>query len=195
MKILLTLFVLLFSSSVVADDISDFEIEGMSVGDSLLDYFSEEEIKNNKRNYIFQNNRFYAVGLGYTDDLFEIYDGFEIFLKTNDEKYKIYSIQGIIYFSTFYDCKKKKDEIVSELSKIFKEAKKTDYGTYNHLDDKSGKSKINSVYFDFKSGDSASVGCTDWSKEIETERNWHDNLRVTLDLKEYDYWVNNEAYK
>ena len=44
MKILLTLFVLLFSSSVVADDISDFEIEGMSIGDSLLDYMTEEEI-------------------------------------------------------------------------------------------------------------------------------------------------------
>ena len=54
MKFFLTLFVLLFSSSVVADDISDFEIEGISIGDSLLDYMSEEEIiseidKNKKR--------------------------------------------------------------------------------------------------------------------------------------------------
>ena len=71
MKIFLTFLVLLFSSSVVAEDISDFEIEGMSLGDSLLDYFSEREIKNNKRNYIFQNNKFNAIGLGYTDDLFE----------------------------------------------------------------------------------------------------------------------------
>ena len=30
-----------------ADDIRDFQIEGMSIGDSLLDYFSEEQIKNN----------------------------------------------------------------------------------------------------------------------------------------------------
>ena len=44
MKILLTLFVLFFSSSVVAEDISDFQIEGMSIGDSLLDYLSEEKI-------------------------------------------------------------------------------------------------------------------------------------------------------
>ena len=27
-----------------ADDIRDFQIEGMSIGDSALDYFSEEEI-------------------------------------------------------------------------------------------------------------------------------------------------------
>ena len=45
MKTLLTFFILFFSSSVFAEDISDFQIEGISIGDSLLDYFSEEEIK------------------------------------------------------------------------------------------------------------------------------------------------------
>ena len=40
MKIYITLFVLFFSSSIFADDISDFEIEGISIGDSLLDYVS-----------------------------------------------------------------------------------------------------------------------------------------------------------
>ena len=59
MKTFLTLFVLLFSSSVVAEDISDFEIEGMSIGDSLLDYFSKEEILNgNVTNYNFYINKF-----------------------------------------------------------------------------------------------------------------------------------------
>ena len=40
------LFLVLFSFSApsFADDISDFEIEGISIGDSLLDYMSEEEI-------------------------------------------------------------------------------------------------------------------------------------------------------
>ena len=52
MKTLLTLFVLLFSSLVFADDIRDFQIEGMSIGDSLLDYFTEQKIKNNMKNYI-----------------------------------------------------------------------------------------------------------------------------------------------
>ena len=47
MKILLTLFVLLFSSSVVADDISDFKIEGMSLGDSVIDHFPGRDVVNN----------------------------------------------------------------------------------------------------------------------------------------------------
>ena len=47
MKKLLVLifsFFLLSSSSVFADDISDFQIEGISIGDSLLDYMTEDEI-------------------------------------------------------------------------------------------------------------------------------------------------------
>ena len=47
MKKLLLLLISIFllsSLSVFADDISDFQIEGMSIGDSLLDYMTEEEI-------------------------------------------------------------------------------------------------------------------------------------------------------
>ena len=50
MKRLYTFLFLIFFSfqtSSLADDIRDFQIEGMSVGDSLLDYMSEEEIKDN----------------------------------------------------------------------------------------------------------------------------------------------------
>ena len=45
-KLLILLFsiFLLSSPSVFAEDISDFEIEGMSIGDSLLDYMTEDEI-------------------------------------------------------------------------------------------------------------------------------------------------------
>ena len=44
-RILLILILsLTFQSFTKAEDIRDFEIEGMSVGDSLLDYFSKKEI-------------------------------------------------------------------------------------------------------------------------------------------------------
>ena len=43
MRVLIIFFVLIFNiqSLTKADDISDFEIEGMSVGDSLHDHFSK----------------------------------------------------------------------------------------------------------------------------------------------------------
>ena len=48
MRVFITVIILIFSfqSWTKADDISEFEIEGMSVGDSALDYFSKKEIKN-----------------------------------------------------------------------------------------------------------------------------------------------------
>ena len=119
MKTLLIILVLLFSSSVFAEDVSDFQIEEMSIGDSLLNYFSESEIRNNKIDYPFINNKFYAVGFKETS--FKVYEVIEIYLKTNDKKYIIYSIQaGIFYEKNINDCYAKKDEIVAELTDIFK---------------------------------------------------------------------------
>ena len=54
MKLFLSVLILIFSlqSWTKADDIRDFEIEGISIGDSLLDFYSEKEIKQNiKVNY------------------------------------------------------------------------------------------------------------------------------------------------
>ena len=47
MRVFIAVLVLIFSfqSLTKADDIRDFEIEGMSIGDSLLDYFNESEMK------------------------------------------------------------------------------------------------------------------------------------------------------
>ena len=54
MKRLLLILILTLSFQTLskADDIRDFEIEGMSIGDSLLDFFTEREIKNNLNNQI-----------------------------------------------------------------------------------------------------------------------------------------------
>ena len=53
MRVFIAVLVLIFSfqSLTKADDISDFEIEGMTIGDSLLDYFSEKEITKKKYYY------------------------------------------------------------------------------------------------------------------------------------------------
>ena len=45
--LLILILTLSFQTLTKADDIKDFQIEGMSIGDSLLDFFSEDEIINN----------------------------------------------------------------------------------------------------------------------------------------------------
>ena len=59
MRVFITVLVLIFSlqSLTKADDISDFQIEGMSIGDSLLDFFTKKEIKKNTWDY-FKNKEF-----------------------------------------------------------------------------------------------------------------------------------------
>ena len=49
MRIFFITFIFIFSFQYLtkADDIRDFEIEGISIGDSLLNFFSEEQIMSN----------------------------------------------------------------------------------------------------------------------------------------------------
>ncbi|WP_415304583.1 hypothetical protein [Candidatus Pelagibacter sp. Uisw_090] len=59
MKKLLEIIVLglILSGNAYADNISDFEIKGMSIGESALKYFSKSELKrNNQKNWYNKNN-------------------------------------------------------------------------------------------------------------------------------------------
>ena len=201
MKIFLTLFVLFFSSLVIADDISDYKIEKISVGDSLLKFYSKTTIKKNfdtESNKMNKDKTFYSVTI--EDKKFENYDLIQVYLKTNDEDFLIYSIAGATYFKEdISKCYSRKDTIVNEISRILTNIKKTDYGTYPHGSDPSGKSLVNSIYFDFQDDqgdgmDYIAVGCTDWSEDFEKTYNFNDNLRVVIANKEFDYWINNLAY-
>ena len=51
MKVFITVLFLIFNlqSWTKAADIRDFQIEGISVGDSLLDYYNKKEIENKKK--------------------------------------------------------------------------------------------------------------------------------------------------
>ena len=61
MRVFIAVLVLIFSfqSWTKADDIRDFQIEGMSIGDSLFDYISEKELKN-KPKAKYKNSKFIA---------------------------------------------------------------------------------------------------------------------------------------
>ena len=66
-KILLILILSLnFQSWTKADDIRDFQIEGMSIGDSLLDFATVGKINLGKRKYYNDNK--YTVTELYPDD-------------------------------------------------------------------------------------------------------------------------------
>ena len=181
---IVVLGLLFISAPSYADDIRDFQIEGMSIGDSLLDYFSEEEIKEAIRDYYKDRKEKKFVSADFFEStLFNTYEGAQISFKTNDQKYLIYGISGMIEFSNnINECYKKKDEIVKELSKIFKNTKK-ETGT---KDDYEGV--YTGTFFTFESGDYIQVACYDWVKES----NNIDHLRIGMLSNEYNTWLKEE---
>ena len=187
MKILLTLFVLLFSSSVLADDISDFEIEGISIGDSALDSFSEKQIKENE--FAYSNKKYKRVQ---NDNLpfFNTYDAVDFNYKTGDKKYIIHNLSGILlYKHNVEDCYPKMDLIINDLKNNFNPIEFLDKETFKHQNDPTGKSVFTDAVFRFKSGDIV-VTCYDYSEE----KGDTDHLSVSIDTFEFYNWLVDEAY-
>ena len=192
MKILLTLFVLLFPSSVFADDISDFEIEGMSIGDSLLDYLNEQEILSEMSNkYIFPNSKIYFQ-TSY-DMKSKNYERISFTLKENDNRYIIHSISGIITFKKNFDqCHKFKKEVIKDISFLFPKITPRNYDyIYKNVDD--GKS-ISYISEGTLEGGIVRVYCTDWSKVAEENTGNIDLLNIELMTDENTNWLDSEAY-
>ncbi len=184
-KILTFTFILLicFSTKIFADE-TEFQIEGMSLGDSLLDYYSEKEIKKARIKEWSYKDKTYTP-LSFHKKL-KTYNSVQVNYKTQDDDFTIESISGIRdYKKNIEGCYKKKDEVVDELTGFFEDAKKKDYGTDKHLYDKSGETTVTAVGFIFKSGAEALIQCTDWSKKITRKKKWYDTLRISISTKDY----------
>jgi len=179
----LFLILFIFSSPSFADDIRDLKIGGMSIGDSLLDYFSEKEILSNQpyseieKEYKFKTAEFYKTISS------EEYDSISIIYKSKGKKFIIHKIKGLIFYSNnIKDCYSKKNEITEDLSVLFKDIEWEN----NEYKDEDG-------FFSFSAKSleegTVSISCYDWSSELTEEKNWYDNLRVTIETKEYTKWL------
>ena len=188
------LFLILFSFSAPSfgDDISEYQIEGISIGDSLLDHLSKEEIiteiESNKPTYNYLTDEFGEV---YLRGNFDTYDRLSFFVKPKDKHYTIYSIKGSIsYDDKLEQCFAKQKEIEKEFSSMYKNAKKREI-TLEFDWDPTGESVTHNTYFDFDSGDYVRVGCAKYKKSLKIENNWEDALQVTVNKKEIIDWFGN----
>jgi hypothetical protein len=177
---------------VFADDMSKYQIEGISIGDSLLDHFSKEkiitEIERNRPAYNYLNDDFGAV---YLYGNFDTYERLSFFVKPKDKRYTIYSIKGSIsYDDKLEECFAKQKEIEKEFSSIYKNAKKRKE-TLKFDWDSTGESVTHNIQFHFNSGDAIYVNCTKYKKSLKIENYWEDSLQVVIDTKEISDWFEN----
>ena len=168
-----------------ADDIRDFQIEGMSVGDSALDYFSEKEIKNNTGPYYPKSKKFFYAAFNTTS---EVYDAIQFHIKTGDAKYIIESMEGIIsYRNNIKDCYRKMEEVVDDLAKTFKSVTPSKKEIHKV---KWGKGTI--IRLEFNSGDTIIVACNDYKKKY---KDFPDGLKISIETNEFKNWMDTEAFE
>ena len=166
-----------------ADDIRNFEIEGMSIGDNLLNFYEEKTILDLKKDF-YTNDRFMTSSFRTVLNS----DKFDSLQISYDQSFKIYEIEGAIDFiSKNNNCIKKFDEIYKEISSIFPRAKKTDLIKKKLTYDKSGQSIVTGRQIYFKGDDYIQVACFDMSKKLE-EQGYIDVLKLTLTTRKFADW-------
>jgi len=200
MKLLFIYFFIfiVFQSSAKTDNIQDFEIEGISIGDNLLDHtqkvgVSKEKILNQKMTFYPASKRFGLLAFNYDSETSNYY---RLQVTVNPDNYKIYRLGGFVKISSQNDCLDKQKKITKDLESFLKNYERLeDIELTPHPADETGKSVANGIYLDLPSGDSVMVECYFWGEEFRTKNpGYDDNLRITLSSKELIDFINNEAY-
>ena len=193
MRLFLSVLVLIFSlqSWTKADDSSEFEIEGISIGDSLLEHFSKKKILN-AMDYGFsypKSDKFITILISVKKGK---YDNFQFAINPNDKNYLTYSVEGEInYQNNMEECLKQQETVLEDLKSFFPNVK-TSTDNSAHTYDK--ESFTWETYFKFNNGSSIGVLCYDWSEKMLEENGWKDSLKVVIDSKEFSYFLAYEAY-
>jgi hypothetical protein len=164
MNRLLLILILTFSfqSLLKADDIKDLELEGMSIGDSLLDYYTVNQIKSDTDNIM--NDGIYLTS-SFQKNL-KIYDEIQAVYNENDNKYILVALIGNIDFNDDIEsCYKKQNSIIKDVSSLFKNLKKNEWGILD-LElpaEYNATGTYSPVTYDFNNGDRIQISCYDFS--------------------------------
>ena len=189
MRIFLTVLTLIIGlqSWTKADDIREFEIEGVSIGDSLLKFANELVIRSSISKKQYPNDKFII----YEADKFlqvEKYDYMGVTTLKNDKDYLVTSISGSINYNKLKKCLDLKKEIQNSIEKIIKYDQKEEV-EYD-IDD----GKIYGVQFYFNpypSVEAIVINCYHFTTASGRGR----NLSVSVNSENFAKFLINEAYK
>ena len=198
-KRFLIILILIFNLSNLsfADDIRDFQIEGMSIGDSALDYFTESQLENGELDWFNYSYKEYSTSLLSGKG---IYDWFKISYKSDDDNFIIEGLAGILVKKKYDDdkCNKELDTVALDISELFKNTKQGKKQLYKVIynpreifqkPDPSGKSIVTSISFDFKDEGKIILSCYNMDKatnQIDSpikDINQFDTFRIDIRSK------------
>ena len=134
-----------------ANNISEFQIGGINLGESLLNYVNEKKIRRIMKTDYPNSKKFSRIFIKLPD--VKEYSNIMFHFKTNDKKYIIQSISGQIgYRESFERCLSNREKISLDVSKIFSNSnlKKVKSRKKHSLDN---ESIVDNEYFFFQMGD------------------------------------------
>ena len=182
-RLLLILIITLnLQSWTKANDIRDFQIEDISVGDSLLTHFTEKEIiENISYNYEETNKKFTSVNIY---NLSNNYEFIQFHYKTNDKNYEIYSIDGVFSWDKSPEiCNSKRLKINKEISNIFTNL---EYYEFLNSEMSSERGFMDANEFYFTNGDFIQLSCYKYKDKYSDYTN---HGRVGILRKELNDWI------
>ena len=168
----LIIWILIFQTQSLADNIKYFKIEGMSIGDSALDYFSESQLEDNEQgwhNYSYNEySTSYMPGKG-------VYSWFLVSYKNDDNNFIIEAMAGGLEKENYdnKECNKKLDVFASNISELFKNTAQEKKKFYKLKADAAriypftGKSTVTSLSFNFLDGAKIILACYNMDKEAK----------------------------
>jgi hypothetical protein len=190
MKTLLLTLLLSISQITSADELSDFEVLGMSIGDSLIDFMPEVDIlyeiekykSSNRYSHLKEPDKFFEITVPKQEN--DLYDGAEVFIKNTTKKdFTIYGIRGYRYYIEDFDaCIKKRNQISEILINFFPESKTGSLIT----EDKTG------ITDNFSIGNSERIidaNCINLEETFRLKNNFLEGLSFVIRNKEFSDWV------
>jgi len=182
--ILILILTFSFQPWTKADDIKDFQIEGMSIGDSLLDYFTKEKIKKEKKFYKLGGKLLDGYSKIFKMNNNKVYDNVVLYFESDDRKYIIQGISGRKYYkNNINECYKAQDKIVNEIKLITPNAKIVALKKDKHSRFKN--SYIKKTIFFLNDAD-ISIFCYDYSKKDTTSM---DRLSVIIRFEKMNIYL------
>ena len=174
-----------------ADDISEFQIEGISIGDSLLEFANEKKIKSSIAKAQYSNDKFtiYKAEMLVEN---KNYDYLTVTTKKNDKNYLVTNISGSLFYSELDDCLQKKTSIQNEIEKIINYNDKNEV-KYKSKQDKIGNSMIYGIQYYLKpypSNEAILINCYHFSTESNLKR----SLSLAVNSEEFANFLINEAH-
>ena len=186
----LIILVLSFQPLSLADNIRYFQIEGMSIGDSALDYFSESQLEDNEQgwhNYSYNEySTSYMPGKG-------IYNWFLVSYKNDDDNFIIEGLVGGLEKINYdnKECNNKLDIVALNTSELFKNTIQEEKKIYELTADAAqnypfiGKSTVTSLSFNFLDGAKIILACYNVDKDTKKNESFLKSI-----LKQNDsFWI------